>query len=852
MIQLKNIFTLFFLSFFIFSCEGEAGSSNNNNNNNDAGIDSDVDSECPVENQCGTNCCTTGEECFLGTCLPTCETERCRGVCCESNEECVNSLECLPICDNTRCGENLTTCCDADKICLDGIDCAVECNANENLCGEDLSICCASGSLCLNNECVIPGDPCGNNYDCPDDSYYCDETINACLPLPTGPICEGESTFTEIDPVLEWYWSGTTYLGNSYTDSMASPIVGDVNGDGIPDIVVVLFANGQYNTDSIIAVLNGAGDGLGGGELLFTIPSADDPTAPKPFGGAAVALANFDDDPGLEIVYNVQGGGVRIADNDGIGHVCDTTTYPTCLGSRFSGASNIHIHGGPSVSDLDHDGMPDVIIGCHALNGRNISDPTLDFVNISGCGRNTVAADLNMDGNPEIVDANHAITIDPNVPGGVSLWNQSAGIASGFTAVADIIPEIPGPEVVNIASQFFLIDGQTGAMLIGEGGTLADTTVLIPGAGQGGAPTVADFDGDGLPEISTAGKAEYVVYDPDCWNPPLRAGGQCASNRTDFILWSTPTQDLSSSMTGSSVFDFQGDGPAEVLYNDECFLHIYDGLDGSELVDPLIPSSSGTLAEYPLVADVDGDGNAEIIIVSNKYAVSYLGCRASWKAANVSIDLLCQLTNCTPGVACTGTCAGDEMCDSSGTCQLPGGTMGVRVYGDANDMWVRTRPIWNQFGYHVTNMEYSNGLWNVPPIEQYSWMSYNNYRQNVQGGALFPVPDLQVTLTSAALCPSEVQLMAVVYNNGSSSAPVGTEVNFYRTDVSPPELIATIPITSTILPGGWERVTVSYENVEIDTDMTFQAIIDEQNIVEECNISNNNSIVGPIRCISIE
>ena len=57
-----------------------------------------------------------------------------------------------------------------------------------------------------------------------------------------------------------------------------------------------------------------------------------------------------------------------------------------------------------------------------------------------------------------------------------------------------------------------------------------------------------------LTRISTAGSAAYVVYDPDCTDPPLR-GGQCASGTTDFILWSTSTQDLSSSQTGSSVFD---------------------------------------------------------------------------------------------------------------------------------------------------------------------------------------------------------------------------------------------------------------------------------------------------------
>jgi hypothetical protein len=125
-------------------------------------------------------------------------------------------------------------------------------------------------------------------------------------------------------------------------------------------------------------------------------------------------------------------------------------------------------------------------------------------------------------------------------------------------AVADLLPGNDGPEVVNIYLELTILNGQNGAVLVGPAGTMRDGVVPIPGAGFGGAPTVADFDGDGWPEVSTAGSAAYVVYDPDCSDSPLlaRAGGACASGRTDLILWSTRTQDLSSSRTGSSVFEF--------------------------------------------------------------------------------------------------------------------------------------------------------------------------------------------------------------------------------------------------------------------------------------------------------
>src|SRR5690606_10463058 len=113
-------------------------------------------------------------------------------------------------------------------------------------------------------------------------------------------------------------------------------------------------------------------------------------------------------------------------------------------------------------------------------------------------------------------------------------------------------------------------------------------------------PTLADFDGDNLPEIGVAGATAYSVFDPDGPAP---------------VLWSRDTKDFSSHATGSSVFDFEGDGVAEVIYGDECFVRVYRGTDGHVLLE--IPNNTGTIHEYPLVADVDADGRSEILVVAN-------------------------------------------------------------------------------------------------------------------------------------------------------------------------------------------------------------------------------------------
>jgi hypothetical protein len=79
-------------------------------------------------------------------------------------------------------------------------------------------------------------------------------------------------------------------------------------------------------------------------------------------------------------------------------------------------------------------------------------------------------------------------------------------------------------------------------------------------------------------------------------------------------LWQYQTQDQSSAVTGTSVFDFQGDLKAEVLYNDECFFRVFEGSSSEILYER--PNSHRTATEYPIVVDVDGDSNSEIVVVS--------------------------------------------------------------------------------------------------------------------------------------------------------------------------------------------------------------------------------------------
>jgi hypothetical protein len=316
----------------------------------------------------------------------------------------------------------------------------------------------------------------------------------------------------------------------------------------------------------------------------------------------------------------------------------------------------------------------------------------------------------------------------------------------------------------------------------------------------------------------------YAVYDPDCvpaaMRRPGRAAGDCAPGTTNFLRWSSATQDLSSSVTGSSVFDFQGDGVAEVVYNDECWLHVYDGSTGAEVLMMPRPNSSRTALEYPIVADVDRDGNSEIIVPANDdQAVARDHCDTTY-ATRFGVPV----TSLDP--------------------EFRTGTHGIYVFGDPNDRWVRTRPIWNQYAYHVTNVD---DLGAIPTSEADNWTTtgLNDYRQNVQGAGVFNAPNLTATLDVVAQCgDSSMVLSAVITNAGSRGVPAGVLVQLFQTAPAPEVMVGSAMTTRPLLPGGSERVTVTVTGVPTGMDLTYEVRVDgatSSSPVTECNEGDNSA-----------
>jgi hypothetical protein len=457
----------------------------------------------------------------------------------------------------------------------------------------------------------------------------------------------------------------------------------------------------------------------------------------------------------------------------------------------------------PSIADLDGDGIGEVIVGRVVLDGatgRTRWRGTGFVGRNSFLGLMSTVADVDLDGRPEVIAGATVYRGDGRI-----WWTYDygdGGIHGGFSAVGSFDAD-PEGEIVVVRSPNI---GGAGAVYFFEhdGGLIA--RVAIPwdtsacASNEGGPPTIADFDGDGRPEVGVAASTRYAVIDLDCLATPLPAG--CASPG---VLWAVPNNDCSSRTTGSSVFDFDGDGEAEVVYNDERYFRVFRGRDGTELMS--VRNCSHTRVEYPVIADVDNDGNAEIVFVENSH-------------------------NCT----------GEDVA-------------GIQIWGDDADAWVPTRRIWNQHAYHITNIEEDGRL---PVRERPNWRvpGFNNFRQNLPDFSPFAAPDLVVDWIrpDRSSCPDALRIQARVCNRGDVRVGAGVRVRFYVGDPASGSEIACAPevLTGGVLaPDRCETVVCRWVGAPAEPDTArVTACVDDlggctgPGANNECD-EDNNSLLSP-------
>ncbi len=524
-----------------------------------------------------------------------------------------------------------------------------------------------------------------------------------------------------FEPEVQWAWTGSPTLAE-HKQVMMTPSVVDVNGDGVPDVVFSTYAGGNYTTDGVLRAISG-----NDGHELWAV---SDP-ALRVKAAASIAAGDIDGDGKVEICGVPENGrGVICFEHDG------TFKFRTA-----PGANDYNEWGGPSLADLDGDGTVEILDGNRVYSHTGV----LKWVGSDGMGGAqgtgpvSFAVDIDGDGKQEVVNGRAIYRHDG------TLKCANTFIPHGLAGVANFDADPAGEVVVAGYGKVSLLDDDCALLWTRD--------VHVTGhpqneAGHGGAPNIADFDGDGKPDIGLAADWNYTVYKSD-----------------GSVLWTLSTQDYSSGRTTSTTFDFEDDGKLEVIYSDELHLRILDAATGT--VRWQINNSSGTTHEYPVVADVDADGAAELLVITNNHAP-------------------------------------------------PGGTNGLRLFHDKKEGWARARPIWNQHAYSVTNVNDDGTIPSRPTAHWRHTAPLNLFRSNVanypaNGDGGVPAADLTVSaVTTSCDGFGALVLGARVSNQGEVPVPAGLKVSFYRGNpAAGGTLLGVATLTDAVPAGGSVLATIS-------------------------------------------
>ncbi|MFO0556458.1 MAG: VCBS repeat-containing protein [Polyangiales bacterium] len=715
--------------------------------------------------------------------------------------------------------------------------------------------------------------PCADGGVCDNDSRC---VGGRCVPWTRG---EFDNTCTRtispgpLRPTLQCAWSGPTDLDMDlapmFRNVLHTPLVANlgvrIDADSPTRPSIIFIADNGYTERQVGRRCNGVGvlrviDGATCRDQVAAFAAEDRLNSP-----VTPAVGDIDNDGTPEIVAALSVGGlVAFRYDRTTGALRRVWRSRLASGEPDLNTSDICTWGSIALHDLDDDGRSEILFEGNVYDSTGLVLSRIpDWQNYLSTSTMPVIADVDSDDEPELVTAAGTYRWDRATRAFVreSYWAGPGTPAGGYVGVADF-GDFPGaagnaagrPEVavVTLSGGATLVRIQTiaGAIVRETSpppGTI-DPRTGAPRAQVGGPPTIADFNGDGRPDVGSAFASHYAVFS--------------FAGPTPQTLWAVRSQDESSSRTGSSVFDFNGDGRAEVVYSDECFTRVYDGRTGSVVFSQ--PRFSSTWTENDVVADVDGDASAEIVSPSSG------PCRTDTYCPDfdpIFTALRCDRTGDCPGGTCVDgycRCERNDQCGDNAACTAApmgvsamgnvcrtihrnaGCQTGIRVYRDSRDRWVPTRPVWNQHAYAITNVGDNASIPRSSAVRR-NWTvaGYNNFMQNEsRDGSNIPGADVTASRLSAQCeMAGTTRLRADVCNRGRVLLDRGIELIF-RLRGDGREL-CRLRTSSPIAPG----VCTPVECVApIPARGVFEAIVNPDQTLGECR-SDNNLASGEAFCI---
>jgi hypothetical protein len=418
-------------------------------------------------------------------------------------------------------------------------------------------------------------------------------------------------------------FQGAQITGNPNGVNGDQILVGDFNGDGKQDVIVV-----HATSPSTFEVWLGNGDGTFtvGTHLLTSV-------SPNFLVGGVVTDVNADGRLDLVFVDALSPGNVVTLLGNGDG----TFQAPTTVALTGGSLSNV------VFADFNGDGRLDFaatsssnrqnVIYFGQTNGSYLAGVPLTNPDLAYDICNNSAGDLNGDGQPELVSANcgsagaaGSLTVYLNNGNGTGTFQTGIYYAAATESVDHTEANI-GPQAVTIAdvngdgkndiisSNYY---GGDITVLLGNG----DGTLNVPAVGYstGGYPKtsalVADFDGDGLVDIIVPDYKFSFAYLPGYGDGTFRAA-------LDFF--SPVPGGFSAGATTIAVGDLNGDGFPDLVVGNVGYNNPGGGSgigitvflsnpDGS--LKPGVNYGTGGSYQGVALADLDGDGHLDIAAVN--------------------------------------------------------------------------------------------------------------------------------------------------------------------------------------------------------------------------------------------
>ena len=317
-----------------------------------------------------------------------------------------------------------------------------------------------------------------------------------------------------------WFNGGKLYAIGMHGAAIAT---GDLNGDGIPDLVVT---NATAGDTADVSVLLGVAGGGFAAARNYTLGSLSNDAI----------LVDVNKDGKLDLVED---GGVALGNGDGTFGALKPFPGGLGFGQPQPTAFSMHL----AVGDLNGDGFPDVVA---SFVPPGMSPYAAEVFVLTGDGKGNFTAD-------QLFDANLQV-------------QEVAGIAVGVLRKGGPPDIVLANNVVNPSGG----DLTNAVIFAGDGkGTFQETATPTASidAGSSGVVAIADFNHDGIQDIGFVTGDQFAVA----------VGNGDGTFGASLAAFPIASGAQTNPAAGMAVADFNGDGWPDVVFtNDQGITRLYN------------------------------------------------------------------------------------------------------------------------------------------------------------------------------------------------------------------------------------------------------------------------------------